>query len=71
MSKNNTWVSDSELVQRVGEGWVDELELCRYEIGSAEMLEAANEWLAANGHEVRVTAVQEHSSEDELEWKLA
>lgn len=63
------WISDNELVETMGEGWIAELDFSAEDFsvaGRAAMVEMANEWLERNGKELRVVDCADAS--DEMLW---
>lgn len=67
-----SWKTDTELVELVGAGWVEDMDVAAEdfsEAGRVAMLQTANEWLKANGHEERVTDCKD--CDDEMSWLVA
>ena len=66
------WLSDSDVVDMMGEAWVDEQDLSAEDFsvaGRAAMVAAANEWLERNGKDLRVADCAD--ADDEMWWLTA
>jgi hypothetical protein len=69
----NTWMSDSELAEQLGDGWVDDTEISLSAVNSEGDKKAAlllaNTWLVSQGTHLRVLSVRlEAVGGGDLEW---
>ncbi len=63
---SETWITDSNLIDKVGMAWVEDLELGG---SDDEMISAANEWLQRHNVDLSFDAVKDTG--DELNWHIA
>ena len=66
-----TWKSDTELVELLGDGWCEDMDVSTEDFsstGKAAMLEIANDWLAAHCKGARVTDCKD--CDDEMSWLI-
>ena len=66
------WISDSDLADKFGDAWLDELDVSGADFsiaGRAAMVQDANAWLERNGKDLRFVDCAD--ADDEMLWLTA